>query len=782
MPCSDGAAMEAGPSCPVLSAWKQSPVVMSQLLKDKLVIVQYASLSRMRPTVPAIAEYLKRFYTNELPISRKVPAGNASSAAGDEAGESSEEDDDEGGEGGESEEASEDMVIDDAPELPGGAPESHLKPISEEVVAAPDPLPEASTSSAPVEIDSECDSSDSSLGVLVVVVDCDTAKKKGKHYFVKDRTYGYRCLNCDCASQELDILKALQCLPPKGSEARVQATDDAEIELEKLRDLEAEGLQLQELLKFEQEQLEEMMLQAELDELERQVAQEEYELHEAKVRSLEEAAIQASKRSVDAEPPAASDAKRTAAAAGDANQVDPTATAGNAEQVDPAKAASNAKQRDPTETAGDAKQVDPTEAAGNAKQVDPTEAAGVMVDPASARDKLELATPRDAKRPRMEQSSTAVVSRGCSGDAETLAQNALLHEPSMPPGRGPDCFDTLPYDCDPNDIGLEQESNGIGDVGKGQHLQIPQLSLMMQATTLCTMSPPVRVEPLSPAEQTQLSGAKKAAAKGRPRRSRKRVGDAESGEEEDDEEIVLKRPKTKANQKISARLRLRRPTVRHPDSKVEPPTWCWMHMNDGCLQSGIVSKDGKSEPPEQVLLLRWMTSLNFEEKYEFFELFSGEGKVTQFWHSSGLSTASFDKLYGDPMNFLENQGFSIALWVVLNECPDAFNLIGPDCSRHVDKNGRRRFTGRRDELKMSGCLGGKRPWLARLYREGFYGGVGCLVGRLPKPPLYNYIWVATWPCSRSFVDYKNLPILYAPEAANSIHTQTPKHFKLSGFK
>ena len=46
MPSSDGGAMEQGPSCPVLAAWKQSSVVMSQLLKDRLVILQYPTLSR----------------------------------------------------------------------------------------------------------------------------------------------------------------------------------------------------------------------------------------------------------------------------------------------------------------------------------------------------------------------------------------------------------------------------------------------------------------------------------------------------------------------------------------------------------------------------------------------------------------------------------------------------------------------------------------------------------------------------------------------------------------
>ena len=40
----------------------------------------------------------------------------------------------------------------------------------------------------------------------------------------------------------------------------------------------------------------------------------------------------------------------------------------------------------------------------------------------------------------------------------------------------------------------------------------------------------------------------------------------------------------------------------------------------------------------KVLLLRWMTTLAFEEKYEFFELFSGEGRVTQLWWESYMYT------------------------------------------------------------------------------------------------------------------------------------------------
>ena len=73
--------------------------------------------------------------------------------------------------------------------------------------------------------------------------------------------------------------------------------------------------------------------------------------------------------------------------------------------------------------------------------------------------------------------------------------------------------------------------------------------------------------------------------------------------------------------------------------------------------------------------------MSYSARYEFFELFAGEGKVTQAWsgsqlvyyapfearsplpyneprHKKGYATASFDKLYGDPMDFLKNCGFT----------------------------------------------------------------------------------------------------------------------------
>ena len=58
-----------------------------------------------------------------------------------------------------------------------------------------------------------------------------------------------------------------------------------------LADLYAEGLQLEEILQYERQQLQEMELQAEIDEMERLVALERHELYEATIKSLEEASL-----------------------------------------------------------------------------------------------------------------------------------------------------------------------------------------------------------------------------------------------------------------------------------------------------------------------------------------------------------------------------------------------------------------------------------------------------------------------------------------------------------
>ncbi|CAE7653684.1 unnamed protein product [Symbiodinium necroappetens] len=572
----------------------------------------------MRPTVPLIAEYLKRFYNSTLPASRKAPTGGTSSNGDDAEGSSAEgsasdcdgEEGDDAEAGGESEEVEDDMVVD---AVPGG-----------DLGVIPRTVPSESSSSVIV--------TPPPKGFLV-------AKKRGKHYFVKDRTYGYRCLNCDCASQDLAVLKGIQCEPPEGSEARVEATTDAELELEKLRDLEAEGYQLQELLKFEQQQLEEMMLQHEIYELERQLAQEEHELHEAKIRSLEDAAREASKRSLDAvfEP----------AAEKNAGHVDAAASARDAGHMDVAAA-----------EARDAGHMDAAAAeARDAGHMDggATEArdAGHMDRGATeARDAGHVdrgaTEARDAKRPRIEQSNTVRVSAVA----------------------GPDCFDTVPYDME--DVGLQNEGSGEGHCLTSEVSGVsPTRDEDDDDDAESVEADATELEEDKALEEEEEEEAKPAASK-EPKTAKASKDDA--------------KPKAKAGCKNKAsKPNSSKPGAAQADAK-QLAKEAKSRKSVAYHKAFKEAKDqGKSEEEcraaaKQVLLLRWMTTLAFEEKYEFFELFSGEGKVTQLWHAEGLSTASFDKLYGDPMNFLQNQGFTIACWVVLNECPDACNLVGPDCS------------------------------------------------------------------------------------------------------
>ncbi|CAE7663066.1 unnamed protein product [Symbiodinium sp. CCMP2592] len=96
-----------------------------------------------------------------------------------------------------------------------------------------------------------------------------------------------------------------------------------------------------------------------------------------------------------------------------------------------------------------------------------------------------------------------------------------------------------------------------------------------------------------------------------------------------------------------------------------------------------------------------MTTLTFRSNVEFFEVFSGEAAVTKEWQAAGYNTMSFDKLYGDGMDFIGSKGFTIAMYAVMNEVVDALNVIG----RHIDKNGRSCFTGKKDGLKKSGPPG-----------------------------------------------------------------------------
>eukprot|EP00439_Symbiodinium_sp_Y106_P014296 s6714_g2.t1 len=210
----------------------------------------------------------------------------------------------------------------------------------------------------------------------------------GDHYIISCKTYGYRCLNCESCGPDFGAIQALKC---HRSEAEAALEADALAQLRELKDLEAQGRYLQDLLEQEQRELEAMMLQAEIDELERQVAQEEEDLRQAKILSLEEAA-----------------------------------------RVEAFKA----------------------EASRRPRVEEPHQAKKPRVEPVASEKVLPAAS--DAKRPRVEgpeeaqqTPEKALLKRPrTSPDAESPAKTALL---------GPDCFETLPYDMQDVNPGLEYE-------------------------------------------------------------------------------------------------------------------------------------------------------------------------------------------------------------------------------------------------------------------------------------------------------------------------------------
>ena len=110
------------------------------------------------------------------------------------------------------------------------------------------------------------------------------------------------------------MLKSVPCTPPQ--DLHSMAADDVhamQLELEELRKLEAEGLELEQLLLLEQQEQEEMLLQLELQELESLQAQEQQDLYEATANSLlENHALQTTEgtKRVEVEPVVGPEAKK----------------------------------------------------------------------------------------------------------------------------------------------------------------------------------------------------------------------------------------------------------------------------------------------------------------------------------------------------------------------------------------------------------------------------------------------------------------------------------------
>lgn len=86
-----------------------------------------------------------------------------------------------------------------------------------------------------------------------------------------------------------------------------------------------------------------------------------------------------------------------------------------------------------------------------------------------------------------------------------------------------------------------------------------------------------------------------------------------------------------------------------------------------------------------VLLLGWCNDFPKVDPVNLFEIFSGAANTTKWWHKCGFKCASFDFTYGqaksqgNPMDFNQPSGFLLCLYVIMQELPNALNLMAPDC-------------------------------------------------------------------------------------------------------
>ena len=115
------------------------------------------------------------------------------------------------------------------------------------------------------------------------------AKHRKEHYFVKCRVHGYQCQICGGSGPDLEVLKALDCSgrEPEPEKSSSDAMTAHQLQLEELKALEVEGLQLELLMEQEMINLYEMELEAERQNLARFHNLEKERLAAAKVASLE---------------------------------------------------------------------------------------------------------------------------------------------------------------------------------------------------------------------------------------------------------------------------------------------------------------------------------------------------------------------------------------------------------------------------------------------------------------------------------------------------------------
>ncbi|CAE7435198.1 unnamed protein product, partial [Symbiodinium necroappetens] len=602
---------------------------------------------------------------------------------------------------------------------------------------------------------------------------------KGEHYFVKCRTYGYRCLNCDSCSPDIRALKALKC-DTSVADAALEA--EAAGELQELQELEAEGRLLQDLLDQEQRELEALMLQSEIEELERQVALEEQQLMEAKILSLEEAARAARVEDSRQDVPVAKRAR-----------VEGPQQVQLMQEILPAASEANEANRALIQ------EVSP--AAGKASEA--KRALTQEVLPAAGPDCFDT-IPYDWETVGLDDDVEPEPSEDLSAKVAGSGHPRLMRLCQVEDTQLEDDSDDN-GNASPECKGSPSQGEGLSPTDAEAEADAVSLVIAPSEAEICPPCPTdSKVKSLSPAEQSRMSGAKaKGKAKGKAKAKAKCPREAEDedkegsdvSDDEEDSKPALKRPSgrglcrgggrggrggrtgacsqatrgrgrgrgrgknakddendddeasgtedeedaeepkpspkkgtepkgrtnaskdngaadaskakprgkakakavAKSKEQLAKEAKSRKSVAYHrayksAKDKGKSDADCKLAAKKGkvlapwgfkfrCLHDELlVSSNGKFVLALQVLLLRWMKTLSYGGSYEFFELFAGEGKVTGVWHEKGYTTASFDKLYGDPMDFLKNSGFTIACWVVMNEVPDGFNLIGPDCS------------------------------------------------------------------------------------------------------
>ncbi|CAE7333694.1 unnamed protein product [Symbiodinium pilosum] len=105
------------------------------------------------------------------------------------------------------------------------------------------------------------------------------------------------------------------------------------------------------------------------------------------------------------------------------------------------------------------------------------------------------------------------------------------------------------------------------------------------------------------------------------------------------------------------------------------------------------------------MLLTWHTGMKWGRNYQFFECFSGLGRVSKRMHWLGYRVASFDMIYDKAgsgcMSFLGAPGFMLCVYVILNQVPEALSLFAPMCASWGAPN---RGTSMRSVLNPSGQM------------------------------------------------------------------------------